>query len=638
MSEIIKPQLMASGRFYGKETVRLENIYASCILYGTEKIRPQLLLASCILPEQTETVMADTTRNKFYSVRVDAEICRDVFRLNEIPADTERSIVLVPPVTADVIRCLSAAEEVRVDTSRLLSAGESVSADTVRKVQSLLQKAVADMMRRTAASEQVKGDGRRILSKTESIVGDIARHVPHILRQYAKTGVQSVTIGLNERTLSDSFQFVTTEPMAIEDAVKGILFDYPYHFLVEETSQRGILWTIKGMYSVDKMLYTALNIGVTSAMASYYLRQIAISLGLTVQISFEDFQPSQDYSQSGMTYQDFISSLFSWTSRLPQRQINVFLRGDTLYAVQRGFESSVLDITDWPHTMPVIDRKLVRSVWNSANDDALNNKAHDDKELDPIPFTGTIGIGDISREFVDGLLVRENNNGDVTMYSYSDEYITEKRTHNKDGSTVLTEYQYARTVNDLYLFAERERTTEPANDGKPHDEYDWKDWDGKGTERITYHSPLGYGWYAATVYMDGEYQGSSLSQGKPGGKASKFTIDESNLSLGSHYFTDEKEGDTIAGTSLIDTEFPVTGDGFLAELTKAINWLNRKRQEEVSLEIVSKVSNGVPEIQHIIDFTERIRFSGSEYFLVSNQVDYTPRSLRQKLKLVRWYE
>ena len=57
----------------------------------------------------------------------------------------------------------------------------------------------------------------------------------------------------------------------------------------------------------------------------------------------------------------------------------------------------------------------------------------------------------------------------------------------------------------------------------------------------------------------------------------------------------------------------------------------------MSLEIVSKVSNGVPEIQHIIDFTERIRFFGSEYFLVSNQVDYTPRSLRQKLKLVRWY-
>ena len=169
--------------------------------------------------------------------------------------------------------------------------------------------------------------------------------------------------------------------------------------------------------------------------------------------------------------------------------------------------------------------------------------------------------------------------------------------------------------------------------------YDWKDWDGKGTERVTYHSPVGYGWYTTTVYVDNEFQGSSLSQGKPGGKASKFTIDESNLSLGGKYKLDEDDtGESIPGTSLIDTEFPVEGDAFLYELTKAINWLNRKRQEEVTLEIVSRVKNGVSEIQHIVDFTERIRFAGKEYFLVSNQIELTPRSLRQKLKLVRWYE
>jgi predicted SprT family Zn-dependent metalloprotease len=76
----------------------------------------------------------------------------------------------------------------------------------------------------------------------------------------------------------------------------------------------------------------------------------------------------------------------------------------------------------------------------------------------------------------------------------------------------------------------------------------------------------------------------------------------------------------------------------LGELTEAINWLNRKRQEEVTLEVVAKVRNGVSEIQHIVDFTERVRLNGQEYFLVANQVELTPRSLRQKLKLVRWYE
>ena len=55
------------------------------------------------------------------------------------------------------------------------------------------------------------------------------------------------------------------------------------------------------------------------------------------------------------------------------------------------------------------------------------------------------------------------------------------------------------------------------------------------------------------------------------------------------------------------------------------------------MDIVSRVSNGMPEVKHILDFTERIRFEGSEYFLVSNQVTLTPRSLRQSITIARWY-
>ena len=118
------------------------------------------------------------------------------------------------------------------------------------------------------------------------------------------------------------------------------------------------------------------------------------------------------------------------------------------------------------------------------------------------------------------------------------------------------------------------------------------------------------------------------------GKASQFLIDESNLSLGSHRVT---YGGGMPYSSLIDTKFPVKGDDYLAMLTGEIEWLNRKREETVTVEIISNVSNGVPEIRHIIDFTERIKFNGNEYFLVSNNVSFTPRSFKQKLQLVRWY-
>ena len=66
-------------------------------------------------------------------------------------------------------------------------------------------------------------------------------------------------------------------------------------------------------------------------------------------------------------------------------------------------------------------------------------------------------------------------------------------------------------------------------------------------------------------------------------------------------------------------------------------WLNRKVQETVSVDLVAKVDNGVPSIQHIVDFTERVKLDGAEYFLVSNRTSFTPRKLIQKLQLIRWY-
>jgi len=209
-------------------------------------------------------------------------------------------------------------------------------------------------------------------------------------------------------------------------------------------------------------------------------------------------------------------------------------------------------------------------------------------------------------------------------------YVSRKETQNKDGSVNLVEYVYAATASDIYLFKERERSRNSKDTPSYIDEWD--------TERITYHAPIGYGWYATTVYEDGERVGSSLSQGAPGGKASQYTIDRVNLGFGSHYSSYYGEDDSfVPFSSLIDTEFPVVGEEYLWILTKAIEWLNRKTQETVTMEITDNISNGAPEINHILDFTERISFNGNEYFLVSNSVQITPRSFRQSIKLTRWY-
>ena len=619
---------------------------------------------------RTNEVMADTCRQVTSALQgASVNTLREIYADEQTVAGAVRILSRENSLAADAVRYLQASQSVRAKAYRYISKDESATLNFVRQVvksetamamtertvNSPLQAATADTARQVAFISKAEAMTERDLSKWEVAHGDTVSILPYHfaidankgtggdgiddIPQQNISGIQSVTLALNERTLADTFQMVTASPLDIEAAVQGKLLDFDCDFQVEETSQQGIWQTVKGMYPLDRLLYMPINIEVVEADCSYYARQIADALGMSLDLRIEDFTPSQDYSLSGMTYQDFISSLFSWTSRLPQRQINVFIRGGTLHIIQRGYEEQVTDITAWPHTMPTINRKLIRSVWDSATTEGCD-KAKSDKDYEPQPFTGTIGIEGITRHYLNGLLMEEETNGSFTEYSYDDQYLTEKRTHNPDGSTVQTTYTYAKTANDIYLFKETEKTTDATQkEGETsHDRNDWTDWFNENfSTRITYHAPIGYGWYSTTVYEDGEFQGSSISQGKPGGKSSQFTINEWNRSLGSDYDFNDDEDDKFKGQALFDTEFPVTGDDFLRELTHEIEWLNRKRQEEVSLDIVSPVIKGHATIRHILDFTERIRLDGKEYFLVSNQVKLTTRSLRQSIRLVRWY-
>ena len=543
---------------------------------------------------------------------------------------------LKPIIYATVIPVFRQPVQMSGDTSRKVTSSCSVHADTLRDIRIVKKITVTgDTERRIGRCETVLADTKRTLIKQSRIVADTRIEIPHTLTyaEFKERGIRSFSVTLGELSLSDNIQLETVNPLPIGACVEGRVMDYAFRFLVEETSQRGIVQSVKGTYSRDVLLYTPIHIYVERAKVSRYAAEIAAALGLRLHRLTDDFIPSQNFEGSGMTYHDFISALFGWTAKLPQRQINVFIRGDTLHIIQRGMEESVVDITNWPHAQPTIERKLLRSVWHSANNNHESG-AHNEEDTAPVPFTGTISFKEISRTYANGFLVRETNENGYSTYTYDGEYLAEKRTHNVDGSTSRTDYAYATTGRDVYLFKEWERTTEAVNDGKKHTEYDWEDWSNeKGTERITYHAPLGYGWYATTVYVDGVLEGSSLSQGKPGGKASQFTVEQSNLSLGAHYASD----DTLPYSSLIDTEFPVVGADYLQTLTRAIEWLNRKTQETVTVEIRARIRSGVPDIDHIVDFTKRIRFEGHEYFLQSNTVELTPRLLRQTIKMVRWF-
>lgn len=74
---------------------------------------------------------------------------------------------------------------------------------------------------------------------------------------------------------------------------------------------------------------------------------------------------------------------------------------------------------------------------------------------------------------------------------------------------------------------------------------------------------------------------------------------------------------------------PTSDRDKLSAYLNDLKWLNRKIKETVTMDIYN--------YGHVVDFSERVRFRGHEYYLVSNAVSQTTRELKQSVQLVRWY-
>lgn len=446
---------------------------------------------------------------------------------------------------------------------------------------------------------------------------DTALHIPYT---FHAVNPSAISIGIQKGALTDTFEMTTPLDLPLESSIQGKLLDFAYQFLVYESSASGLMHKITGMYDIDKLLYTPFTYTVPlyfnhTYTAKEHAKQVAHILGKNLKIDIDDFVPENNYAGMGATVQNIIGGLFGWMSNLPQRWINVFLRGDTLYIIQRGHEPHTIDISNTKHSRPMVDRKLMRSVWSGEG----TRKVHSRKGIEPMPFDGTIRFGEAECTYRGGLLVHEvmqtSEGNVVTSYDYDyDDYLKSKTMTTKE-STVTTTYEYAYTGNDRYLATETEVTTSNSN---PTDT----------STTVTQHVYIGNGWYGTSVFRDGSFQSSSVSSGKPGGKASKYVLDQSNLNLGSKYDDDEDSGSLI-GAALFDTEFPVKDEDTLISLTKDIEWLNRKTEERISMDIW--------QYEHVIDFTDKVILNGHTYFLESNQVTKTPTECRQTVELVRWF-
>ena len=156
------------------------------------------------------------------------------------------------------------------------------------------------------------------------------------------------------------------------------------------------------------------------------------------------------------------------------------------------------------------------------------------------------------------------------------------------------------------------------------------DKDNNTTVRKTVHAPLGNGFYGTSVYVDGEFQGSSISTGSPACTASRYLTNQESITLGGARYGDNGSNPLGKGNVLKESvDIPTSDTAVIQNYISQIKWLNRRIKETVSMEIYN--------YGHVIDFSERVKFRGNTYYLVSNTVTQTTRELKQTINLVRWY-
>lgn len=572
------------------------------------------------------TILADTKRiitsDSSHILSLSADTLRKISQDLSLAADTKRRISKDINVLSDTLRKISNDITVKADTIRIVKNGTAftISADTSRIITASID-LQADTKRFLYYSVSLKADTLRKVSVLCNIAADTDRHIPYVLVLDKGENVHSMTLTLAEKTLSDNMSAEIAGDMSINDAVKGSLLDYDYNFLVQETNGKDLLQTINCMLDVDKLLYTQFTYTLGENMASKQAKAIANGIGKSLNLNIDDFKPSNAVLEYGATYQNIISSIFGWTSRIPTRQVNVFIRGNTLYVWQRGKESDSIDITNTDHTRPNFNRKMIRTAWSSSTS---NNKSATSVTIAPMPFDGTIEFGDSAVTYSNGFIVSETHGTSTATYNRNgDGYATAKHSeeNNSDGSSVKidTIYDYTATERDLFLAMETEDITNTDKNGNV-----------TTSERITRHFSLGNGFYGAETTQDGVFVGSSLGQGKSGGKPSQFTINQSNLALGSSGYSGSGSSGNSSTVLLYDTSFPVIDtDDIFIKLTNEMLALNRKTQETISMDIYN--------LDTVIDFTKKIVYNGNTYYLQNNVVKQTTRAGLQTITAVRWY-
>lgn len=416
-------------------------------------------------------------------------------------------------------------------------------------------------------------------------------------------GLQTVTFSLNEQSLTDTLSYTTADNYAkINDAVNGDYYNYHFRFKVSDFEKKGAIQTCNCMADIDELLYSQLNYTLGKNKQSYlteHMFKIGALLGKEVIFNAENFKLAIDTHQENITYADLIRNLIGWTARVPHIMINCHLMGDKLYVSQRGKEINIVDLSETGYTEPTVKHSIERVTWGSTPDS---------KTIITQQVPGFLLVPKVSDDIDPG-----------TTFMFDDDHLVKESLINNatPPQKALVRYHYRMKKNSSkFLFLEEEMQYERANDSEP------------SSVKQTFHNSLGQGQLVTTVYENGLFVGSMVSHTNEDDSDSGW-ISKRNWTRTSSEETIEK---TIAGSPLIDTEFPLEREDQLSGIAEALRWLNRKTKEIVTMNVYN--------LEHVITFEDLVKFNGADYFLQSNTVTNSePNHIlnQQTLNLVRWF-
>lgn len=453
-------------------------------------------------------------------------------------------------------------------------------------------------------------------------------------------GIQSIEISISEQQLSDQVKFTGIVQFGILQEFSGQYFDYKYDMDVEHIRQQGILYSYDCGYNRNDILYNTLNYEVKAdydlygivnkktgavtisndppekndedhevfqeihkASAILHLNQIAQAMSLSPVCSFDDFVSTMEIKQTNVTYSDLISNLFGWTSRVPHKMINVFIKEKNLYVIQRGKEPNPVDLKEAKCSQPVFEQKLIRTVTGSsvASHTQTINRHTPAHYMYPPP-SGSSPDGKTSY-----LHMNVSGYGGIE-HGYA---LLSAETTNDDGSRHIVEYSYD-TVDGVYTCVKETA----------------RDYDAEGNEidvRVTIHHSLTPSQqFSRMDDADGNTTGSSVGSNLPGFYCKRVIL--------------KPERETVKDVTseyqpLIDTNFPIIAHSD-AGMYESV-W--KSASVELHQSVQETVTFSLYDYPHIINFNDRITFNDKQYHLVSNTAKTTSRiKNEQKLTLVRW--